>query len=54
MLAYAEGRQQVQARHMRKAAADTPESYKDWMVWIWVCGTAAVISALILFAYLLP
>jgi MSHA biogenesis protein MshM len=51
MLAYAEGRQQVQARHVRKAAADTPESYKDWIVWIWVCGTAAVISALVLFAY---
>ena len=35
MLAYAEGRQQVQARHVRKAAADTPESHKDWMVWVW-------------------
>jgi MSHA biogenesis protein MshM len=53
MLAYAEGRQQVQARHIGKAANDTPESHKDWMVWIWVCGTAAVISALVLFAYLL-
>jgi MSHA biogenesis protein MshM len=53
MLAYAEGRQQVQARHIGKAAADTPESHNDWMVWIWVCGTAAVISALVLFAYLL-
>jgi MSHA biogenesis protein MshM len=51
MLAYAEGRQQVQARHIGKAAADTPESHKDWMVWIWVCGTVAVISALVLFAY---
>ncbi|MDP1633563.1 MAG: AAA family ATPase, partial [Gallionellaceae bacterium] len=34
MLAYAEGRQQVQARHVRKAAADTPESRKDWMTWV--------------------
>jgi MSHA biogenesis protein MshM len=36
MLAYAEGRQQVQARHVRKSAADTPESRKDWMVWVWM------------------
>ncbi len=43
MLAYAEGRQQVQARHVRVAAADTPESHKDWMVWVW-WGAAAVVA----------
>lgn len=46
MLAYAEGRQQVLARHVRKAAADTPESYQDWMRWVW-WGTAAVLTILL-------
>ncbi len=41
MLAFAEGRQQVSAGHVRKAAADTPESRKDWMVWVWL-GVASV------------
>jgi MSHA biogenesis protein MshM len=41
MLAFAEGRQQIQARHVRVAAADTPEAYKDWTVWVW-WGVAAV------------
>jgi len=45
MLAYAEGRQQVHARHVRKAAADTPESRKDWMVWVWAgAGVAAAVA----------
>jgi len=45
MLAFAEGRQQVQSRHVRKAAADTPEARKDWMVWVWLGGaTAALLS----------
>ncbi len=48
MLAYAEGRQQVQARHVRRAAADTPESRKDWMVWVWTGAGAAAMSAVIL------
>lgn len=46
MLAYAEGRQQVLARHVRKAAADTPESYQDWMRWVW-WGTAVVLTILL-------
>ncbi|ADE12817.1 ExeA family protein [Sideroxydans lithotrophicus] len=46
MLAYAEGRQQVQMRHVRKAAADTPESRKDWMVWVWWGMGALALSAL--------
>lgn len=35
MLAYGEGRQQVLSRHIGKAAADTPESRKDWHKWLW-------------------
>lgn len=45
MLVYAEGRQQVQTRHVRRAAADTPESRKDWMVWVWMgIATAALLA----------
>jgi MSHA biogenesis protein MshM len=51
MLAFAEGRQQVQARHVRKAAADTPESHTDWMLWVWGVGSATVIAALAIFAF---
>jgi MSHA biogenesis protein MshM len=36
MLAFGEGRQQVLARHVRAAAADTPESRRDWSRWLWV------------------
>jgi MSHA biogenesis protein MshM len=50
MLAFAEGRQQVQARHVRKAAADTPESHRDWMPWVWGVGSATVITTLAIFA----
>jgi MSHA biogenesis protein MshM len=35
LLTYGEGRQQVLARHIRAAAADTPEARRDWMVWGW-------------------
>ena len=35
LLTYGEGRQQVAARHMRIAAADTPEARRDWTVWSW-------------------
>ncbi len=48
MLAYAEGRQQVLAGHVRKAAADTPEARKDWMVWVWWGITALALAALAL------
>jgi MSHA biogenesis protein MshM len=44
MLAFGEGRQRVLARHVRTAAADTPESRRDWSRWIWV---AAIIIALL-------
>jgi MSHA biogenesis protein MshM len=50
MLAYAEGRQQVQIRHIRKAAADTPESRKDWMVWVWG-GVMAALALAVLVAF---
>ncbi len=48
MLAYAEGRQQVHARHVRRAAADTPESRKDWMMWIWTGAGVAAMSVVVL------
>lgn len=51
MLAFAEGRQQVQARHVRKAAADTPESHKDWMVWVWWTVAVVLISVLVMQVY---
>jgi len=35
MLAYGEGRQMVLPRHIGLAAADTPESRRDWHVWMW-------------------
>ncbi len=51
LLAYGEGRQQVTARHVRMATADTPESRKDWMVWVW-SSVAAVVLALLSFVVL--
>jgi len=47
LLAYAEGRQQVQTGHIRKAAADTPESHKDWTVWGWWGVAAATLAGLV-------
>lgn len=40
LLAFGEGVQQVQARHVRGAAADTPAARRDWLVW--GCGMAAL------------
>ena len=34
MLAYGEGRQLVLARHVGAAASDTPESKRDWQMWL--------------------
>ena len=42
LLAYGEGRQQVLARHVRAAAADTPEARRDWMAWWWGVAALAV------------
>jgi MSHA biogenesis protein MshM len=36
MLSYGEGSQLVQPRHVRIAAADTPESKRDWHKWMWM------------------
>jgi MSHA biogenesis protein MshM len=35
MLSFGQGKQQVTAKHVRGAAADTPEARKDWVVWAW-------------------
>lgn len=34
LLAFGEGQRRVLARHVRRAAADTPEARRDWMPWI--------------------
>lgn len=53
MLAFAEGRQQVGAGHVRKAAADTPESRKDWMALVWLgIATTALLATGIWFFWL--
>ena len=46
MLAFSEGRQQVLARHIRDAAADTPEVRRDWLPWAMVLTGVAVIASL--------
>ena len=51
LLAYGEGRQQVLARHVRAAAADTPEARRDWMAWWW--GIAALAVAGIAISWML-
>ncbi len=47
LLAYGEGRQQVLARHVRLAAADTPEARRDYMAWGWGVATLAAAVAAI-------
>lgn len=44
MLAFGKGRGQVQARHVRAAAADTPEAKRDWLVVYWVLGLSVALS----------
>ena len=43
MLAFSDGRQQVLARHIRDAAADTPEAHRDWLPWVVLAGFAAIV-----------
>jgi MSHA biogenesis protein MshM len=43
MLAFGDGRQQVQAKHVSDAAADTPEAHRDWLPWVMAAGAAAVL-----------
>ena len=44
MLAFGKGRRQVQARHVRAAAADTPEAKRDWLLGYWVLGFSVFLS----------
>ena len=44
MLAYGEGSQLVLPRHVKVAAADTPESRRDWSMWLWTV-VAVLLSA---------
>lgn len=46
MLAFGEGRQQVLSRHVRDAAADTPEARRDWLPWALALTGVAVIATL--------
>jgi len=44
LLAFGKGRGQVEAQHVRAAAADTPEAKRDWLVGYWVVGVAVALS----------
>lgn len=46
MLAFGEGRQQVLARHVRDAAADTPEVRRDWLPWALALSGAMLAASL--------
>lgn len=50
MLAYGEGGQLVQPRHVSVAAADTPESHRDWQMWLWA-ALAITLSAAMIFSW---
>lgn len=54
MLAFGEGRQQVLTRHIRDAAADTPEVRRDWLPWALLLGAGAVIASLGVAWWMLP
>ncbi|MFZ2300483.1 MAG: AAA family ATPase [Gallionella sp.] len=45
MLAFSEGLQQVTVKHIRDAAADTPEVHRDWQPW-GVAAMAATVASL--------
>ncbi|MDP4027643.1 MAG: AAA family ATPase [Gallionella sp.] len=46
MLAFGEGRQQVSTRHIRDAAADTPEARRDWLPWALALTGVALVASL--------
>lgn len=46
MLAFGEGRQQVFAKHVHDAAADTPEARRDWLPWALALTGAALAASL--------
>lgn len=47
MLAYGEGRQRVLNSHVRRAAEDTPEARRDWMVWVWLAVAAGLLASVL-------
>jgi MSHA biogenesis protein MshM len=46
MLAFSEGRTQVLTRHVRDAAADTPEVRRDWQPWALALSGVALIASM--------
>lgn len=46
MLAFGEGRQQVLPKHIRDAAADTPEVRRDWLPWAAALAGVSVAASL--------
>lgn len=53
LLAYGQGIQQVTSKHVRRASADTPESRKDWVLWVWsAVGIFLVIMLVTLIVWL--
>ncbi len=54
MLAFAEGRQQVEGKHVAQAAQDTPEVKRDWLPWalsaLVIAVAASVIVAVVMLA----
>lgn len=47
LLAYGEGKTRVEARHVRRAAEDTPEARRDWMRWVWLAAAVLGLPVLI-------
>lgn len=52
MLAFGEGRQQVFTKHIRDAAADTPEARRDWLPWA-IAGTTVTVAASLVAAWVM-
>lgn len=48
MLAYGDGAQTVSAKHIARAAADTPEAKRDWLPWPALFSSVAISCAAIL------
>ncbi|HXU92168.1 MAG TPA: AAA family ATPase [Gallionella sp.] len=46
MLAFSEGRRQVLTKHIRDAAADTPEVRRDWLPWALTLSGVALIASM--------
>jgi MSHA biogenesis protein MshM len=54
MLAFGEGRQQVSAKHIADAAADTPEVRRDWLPWAVALTSMAATTSLVIAWTVLP